>query len=647
MRHMRKTRIAALLLALALCLGLLPMAAMAEEEKEFHITFIASPGQLSDGTGSAIITTTSGDDPSTKHLVQPPADPHQDGYVFGGWYVDHPGEDLSVANRNFDSDTTVQAHWIPNPSTFVLLLNPNGGDLPAGADKTVRLDIETSTAPTLRQELPTPTREGYTFEGWYLDGSTAPVKVGDVFGASETTLTARWAKLRTSKTTPGLTASPAKIEAGAEKIELVLSCATSGVSLDWRPLERALYMGGAPSDWEAAAKSLISGNFSAVGLKLTKVSYQGEKSGYSDGAYPYAFYPEGVYPVGGLVLTLEGKATAGTLTIQLGGECFLEFVPAGSDAVLDAPSADIFSAAQATIPVDGGAAAAVANPDGPFTVKFDLNYKNPKQDEIPKDETVVKGDTVGLPDGTKLTPPAGNYEFYAWCVEGKDGKLYPWKKTNPVTEDMTLYAGWVKKGTAVKKGEALPEATEPSKPTQNPEATVVTDFHDVPANSPFLDSIVWAVKQGITNGKTATTFGPGDPCTRAQIVTFLWRAAGSPEPKTMEGEYADVTNTAAYYYKAIQWAAEMGMEESGTFKPGETCTRGQAMYFIWKARAGVSSAGSAPSFTDLDKGSAYYDAVLWAVGQGVTKGKTETTFGPDDPCTRGQIVTFLYRAYEQ
>ena len=108
-----------------------------------------------------------------------------------------------------------------------------------------------------------------------------------------------------------------------------------------------------------------------------------------------------------------------------------------------------------------------------------------------------------------------------------------------------------------------------------------------------------------------------------------------------------MTNTSAYYYKALQWAAEMGMEESGTFAPDKTCTRGQAMYFICKANDSGTSAGSVPSFTDLPKESAYYDAVLWAVGQGVTNGTGDgTTFSPDNPCTRGQIVTFLYRAYE-
>ena len=305
------------------------------------------------------------------------------------------------------------------------------------------------------------------------------------------------------------------------------------------------------------------------------------------------------------------------------------------------------------------------NKDGPFTVKFDLNCKNPKEDEIPKEKTVVKGDIVGLPDGSKLTAPASNYEFYAWCIEGKDGKLYPWKESNPVTEDMTLYAGWVKKGTVVKDGQAIeskPAETqkpaEPEKPAepQKPAGTPASKFADVAASSPFAPAISWAVEKGITNGKTATTFGPGDPCTRAQIVTFLWRAAGSPEPKLTETQYMDVTDPGAYYYKAVPWAAELDMEYSGTFDPHKTCDRASAAYFIWKA-FGSPKAAAKSSFTDMPEepktGGQWYwpdllDAVDWAVGQGVTNGTGDgTTFSPDNPCTRGQIVTFLYRAYEK
>ncbi|WP_299963862.1 S-layer homology domain-containing protein [uncultured Oscillibacter sp.] len=657
---MKKRRIAALLLALALCLGLLPMTAMAEEtegeHKSFTITFDANGGKFPDG--SATWTTQATWQGAGCNITEDPPFPQwvNDDYTFTGWDA---APVSGIKEVDFTADATVKATWQFNSNVPSVSLNPNGGTLPAGAETRIPLDRER----TLRKELPVPTRGGYTFVGWYQEGYSNPVKTGDVFSDHETELTAKWSKIRTSKITPGLTASPAKIEAGTKKIEIILSCPDSGVSLDWRPLERALYTGGAPSDWEAAAKSLLSGNFSAVGLKLTNVSYQDTRDDCNYSAYPREFYPEGVCPADGLALTLEGEAKAGTLTIQLGGSCFLEFVPEGKDTVLDASSANIFNAAKVSIPVGGGAAA--EKKDGPFTVKFDLNYKDPKEDEIPKEKTVAKGNPVGLPDGSKLTPPASNYEFYAWCIEGKDGKLYRWKESNPVTEDMTLYAGWVKKGTVVKDGQAIdskpaetqkPAESEKPAETQKPAETPASKFADVAATSPFAPAISWAVEKRITNGKTDTAFGPGDPCTRAQIVTFLWRAAGSPEPKLTETQYMDVTDPGAYYYKAVQWAAELDMEYSGTFDPHKTCDRASAAYFIWKA-FGSPKAAAKSSFTDMPEepktGGQWYwpdllDAVDWAVGQGVTNGTGDgTTFSPDNPCTRGQIVTFLYRAYEK
>lgn len=649
---MKRRRIAALLLALALCLALLPTAAMAEEEgpleESYTITFDASPGMFPDGNTTVELKTKK---VGGQNLVdgQPGYPPAREGYHFGGWYLHFYGENPSVFNISFTADTTVKAYW-QRPE---VCLDPNGGDLPMGADKVVPLEAS-GTVFVLKEELPTPTREGYRFRGWFLEGSSEPVQTGDAL-VPNTFLTAGWTKIRTEKVTPNVTAAPNKIEAGAKKVELTLRFVSDGMTMDWRPLERALYMGGRPSDWEAAAKSLISGNFSDVGLRVTDIRFEDTMGNPNDDAYPYALYPQGVCPASGLVLTLEGEAKAGSLAIRLAPENFMVFVQEGdTDTVLDAASADIFNEARVTIPIGGGAAA--VTPSETFTVKFDLNTG---KGAVPKPQTVQKGGTVDLPDPKGLTPPTPNLVFFAWGALGEDGLLYAWDEDAPVTGDLTLYAGWVQreaptpadtaKPTEVRKPADTAKPVEVQKPadTAKPAQAAKTAFTDVAETSPFAPAISWAVEKKITNGKTATTFGPGDPCTRAQIVTFLWRAAGSPEPKAKEAEYADVTKTDAYYYKAIQWAAEMGMEESGTFAPDKTCTRGQAMYFIWKARAGASSAGAAPSFTDLDKESAYYDAVLWAVGQGVTKGKTETTFGPDDPCTRGQIVTFLYRAYEQ
>ena len=176
-------------------------------------------------------------------------------------------------------------------------------------------------------------------------------------------------------------------------------------------------------------------------------------------------------------------------------------------------------------------------------------------------------------------------------------------------------------------------------------SAVSTGFADVPANAFFADAVKWAVDKGVTNGLTDTMFGPYEPCTRGQIITFLWRAAGSPEPKTAVS-FTDVP-AGSYYAKAVAWAIENGITNGmteTTFAPDATCTRGQGVTFLYRALKG--SAGGSANFTDVKSDAFYADAVNWAVANNVTNGTSDTTFSPDDNCTRGQIVTFLYRAYQ-
>ena len=177
-------------------------------------------------------------------------------------------------------------------------------------------------------------------------------------------------------------------------------------------------------------------------------------------------------------------------------------------------------------------------------------------------------------------------------------------------------------------------------------SAVSTGFADVPANAFFADAVKWAVDKGVTNGLTDTMFGPYEPCTRGQIITFLWRAAGSPEPKTAVS-FTDVP-AGSYYAKAVAWAIENGITNGmteTTFAPDATCTRGQGVTFLYRALKG--SAGATSSFVDVPTNAFYADAVGWAVSGKVTDGTSNTTFSPDDNCTRGQIVTFLFRAYSK
>ena len=171
-------------------------------------------------------------------------------------------------------------------------------------------------------------------------------------------------------------------------------------------------------------------------------------------------------------------------------------------------------------------------------------------------------------------------------------------------------------------------------------------FIDVPAGSYYEDAVVWAVEKGITSGTSAVTFDPNGICTRAQAVTFLWRAAGSPAPKSMNS-FADVPAD-AYYAKAVAWAVENGITSGtggGKFSPDATCTRAQIVTFLYRA-AGSPAVSGGSVFSDVKAGAYYADAVTWAASKGITGGIGNGLFGSDNNCTRAQVVTFLYRYVE-
>ena len=169
---------------------------------------------------------------------------------------------------------------------------------------------------------------------------------------------------------------------------------------------------------------------------------------------------------------------------------------------------------------------------------------------------------------------------------------------------------------------------------------------DVKETDYFYDAVLWAVGCGITKGTDATHFSPNAGCTRGQVVTFLWRAAGQPEPKGANNPFEDVKSD-EYYYKAVLWAVENEITSGTsktTFSPDSTCTRGQIVTFLWRANGQPTPKGSSNPFGDVKQSDYFYTAVLWAVENGVTAGTGKTTFSPNDTCTRGQVVTFLYRA---
>ena len=272
----------------------------------------------------------------------------------------------------------------------------------------------------------------------------------------------------------------------------------------------------------------------------------------------------------------------------------------------DNASCEVSVTRHVSAPSSGNTVSVPSTPNGTMTV-------NPS--------TASKGETV-----TITTKPSEGYELGSIEVLDKNGDSLKLKDLGSGKYSFVMPDGKVSVEAEFVK-------------------TAATSFVDVPANAYFADAVKWAVDKGVTNGMTETTFGPYEPCTRAQIVTFLWRAAGSPEPKTASS-FTDVP-VSAYYAKAVAWAVENGITNGMTatmFAPDATCTRGQSVTFLHRALKGTAS-GSA-NFTDVKSDAFYADAINWAVANNVTNGTSNTTFSPNADCTRAEIVTFLYRAYQ-
>ena len=276
------------------------------------------------------------------------------------------------------------------------------------------------------------------------------------------------------------------------------------------------------------------------------------------------------------------------------------------------------------------------------------------------------GDVAGGKDQT-----AENGEDFTFTVDEKEGYTYTVKlgnetltKTNgqytipgarltgaalTVTVEKTGKTGEKPLPTPVGPKPEKPEkpsepgTTEPTEPGTTEPTKPAHSFDDVPAGAYYEEAVAWAAEKGITEGTSATTFAPKALCTRAQVVTFLWRAAGCPEPQNA-GSFADVT-AGSYYAKAVAWAIENGITGGtgdGMFSPDAVCTRAQAVTFLYRASSAADASGST-SFSDVDADAYYAAAVRWAEQNGITGGIGGGLFGSDLDCTREQIVTFIFR----
>lgn len=218
------------------------------------------------------------------------------------------------------------------------------------------------------------------------------------------------------------------------------------------------------------------------------------------------------------------------------------------------------------------------------------------------------------------------------------------------TKDATVYAQWTYNGGSTGSGSSSGGPSKPSIiPGKEPDGQINPSaprsrFLDVAYGTFYFEAVEWAAENGITTGKGNGYFGPSDACTRAEMVTFLWRAAGSPEPSGTGNAFTDVVS-GSYYEKAVMWAVEKGVTtgvSAASFAPSAPVTRDQTVTFIYRSKGSPEASGS--SFSDVPANAYYANAVAWAVQAGVTNGTSATTFSPAKNCTRGEIVTFLFRA---
>lgn len=280
-----------------------------------------------------------------------------------------------------------------------------------------------------------------------------------------------------------------------------------------------------------------------------------------------------------------------------------------------------------------------------YAEAYDLDYEI-----IPGTEQEVTG-IENITSSTGVNPETGEVctVITITLSDGRTQKFYLDNEVNSI-EDITSRPGFDPDGKpctvvtiTMTNGDVERFYVYDGKDGEDGETVVTPAFTDVPANAYYADAVAWAVTNGITGGTAENTFSPDAPCTRAQVVTFLWRAMGSPEPRSA-GTFTDV-NASSYYAKAVRWALENGITSgtsATTFDPNGVCTRAQVVTFLMRALDGRSY-GSA-GFADVAASSYYADAVAWAVANGITDGTGATTFSPDTQCNRAQIVTFLYRA---
>ncbi len=362
-----------------------------------------------------------------------------------------------------------------------------------------------------------------------------------------------------------------------------------------------------------------AGNLSAQQLAL--ITRQTRYVVTVNGSYDAQNSGAGSYAAGSVVTVRAGSRSGYTFNGWTSGSNVVFDDPSAAETIFTMPTGSVTVTANWSR--DGGSSSSGRDDSDPsYAVGIPDKMVNGSVSVSPKNAS--QGDRV-----TVTVKPDTGYELDSLKVLDKNGKELALTDKGDGKFTFIMPAGRV---------EVKATFTEEVK---------ISPFRDVPTDAYYYEAVKWAQKKGITGGIGDGLFGPNQPCTRAQIVTFLWRAAGSPEP---EGTAAGMTDVAAgsYYEKAVAWAIENGITTGtadGLFAPDATCTRAQGMTFLF--RASKASADGAPAFSDVAADAYYAEAVKWATDNGITNGTTSSTFSPGSGCTRAQIVTFLWRLYAE
>ena len=495
-----------------------------------------------------------------------PADPVRTGYTFAGWYLDGEVYDFDTP---VTTDLTLTAHWTANQ--YTITFDTAGGSEIAPITQDYGTPI---TAPA------DPTRNGYTFVGW---SPALPAAMP----AENMTVTAQWTVNQytiTFDTAGGSAIAPITQDYGTPITAPADPTRNGYTFVGWSP---ALPAAMPAENMTVTAQWRV--NRYTITYDLDRGTADDNPTGYTVETETFTLKNP----------TRPGYIFSGWSGTGLTGEDNLTVtIPKGSTGNRSYTAHWRYNGGYRyyTIKATAGAGGSIS-PNGNVSVREG------------SDRTFT------------ITPDKG-YAVSNVKIDGKSiGAVRSYTFEN-VRHAHTIEVSFMKAGGSPQTGV----------------------FVDVATGSYYEDAVDWAVENGITTGVSANRFDPNGVCTRAQAVTFLWRAAGSPAPRSRTMPFTDVP-AGSYYYDAVLWAVENGITKGTsdtTFSPNMTCTRAQIVAFLWRSEKSPA-AGSRNPFADVKSTAYYADAVLWAVREDITKGTTSTTFSPDADCTRAQIVTFLWR----